>query len=57
MTQKQDDNEVLRFRISETCIASIRLAGEVTQEAIDKLLAFLELMRDTFPLDTAPKSG
>ncbi len=38
-----------RFRISPECDAEIHLTGEVTREAIDKLIRFLELSQDDFP--------
>jgi len=39
----------LRFKISLECFAEITFIGQVTQEAIDKLIAHLELMKDCFP--------
>lgn len=33
--------------------AAVVFRGEVTQKAIDKLIQFLELQKDTFPLQPA----
>jgi hypothetical protein len=39
----------LAFNLAANCHAKIVLTGEVTQEAITKLMAYLELGMDTFP--------
>ncbi len=39
----------LACRLSRDAWVRLTLTGPVTQEAIDKLIALLALMRDTFP--------
>jgi hypothetical protein len=54
--------EDLKFRIARGCSAAIYFEGMVTQEAVEKLIEFLEFSKDTFPTqaelevkDGAPK--
>jgi hypothetical protein len=42
-------SESFRQRVSPTCVAEVTLEGEATQQAIDKLIAYLNLMKDTLP--------
>jgi hypothetical protein len=39
----------LQFKLSRECSAFICLTGVVTQEAIQKLIALLEISKDTYP--------
>jgi hypothetical protein len=39
----------LRFQISPVCMADITFTSDVTQEAISKLIALLELSKDVYP--------
>jgi len=41
--------EVITFRLNPECVASVHLSGTVTQSAINRLIAFLELARDSYP--------
>ena len=42
-------SESFRQRVSPTCVAEVTLEGEPTQQAIEKLIAHLNLMKDTLP--------
>ena len=42
-------SESFRQRVSPTCVAEVTLEGEPTQQAIEKLIAYLNLMKDTLP--------
>ncbi len=44
-----DENQELKFRISEDSEAKVIFRGEVTQEAIEKLIKLLDISKDTFP--------
>lgn len=39
----------LRLKISRNCEAKVTFSGTVTQDAITKLVALLEMSKDTFP--------
>jgi hypothetical protein len=39
----------LRFKISRNSEAHVSFTGQVTQEAIEKLAALLDLQKDSFP--------
>ncbi|MBD1879072.1 hypothetical protein [Coleofasciculus sp. FACHB-T130] len=41
--------EILQWRLSEDCTVRIQFNGSVTQEAIKKLIAILELNTDVYP--------
>ena len=41
--------EILSFRLSQGSRAELKLSGPITGEAIDKLIAFLNLEKDTYP--------
>jgi hypothetical protein len=41
--------EVLNQRVSPDCIAQVVFDGPVTQRAIEKLIAYLELAKDNYP--------
>ncbi len=43
------DEEAVRYRLSRGCTASVVFSGAITQSAIDKLRAHLELSKDTYP--------
>ena len=45
-------SELFRQRVSPTCVAEVNLEGTPTQQAIDKLIAYLNLMKDTLPTET-----
>jgi hypothetical protein len=45
----QPEQEVLQQRVAPDCVARVLFQGRVTQEAVDKLVAYLNLMRDTLP--------
>lgn len=47
--KEQESIESLRWRLSQECYAVLELRGVVTQEAIDKLIQLLQLMKDCFP--------
>jgi hypothetical protein len=44
-----EEGTLLAFQLTSDCHAKIVLTGNVTQEAIEKLYAFLDLSKDTFP--------
>lgn len=48
-----DGDEVLRQRVARDCIAEVAFSGRVSQEAIDKLIAYLNLVKDTYPLSAS----
>lgn len=39
----------LQFKLSRECSVFLCLTGQVTQEAIQKLIDILNLVRDTYP--------
>jgi hypothetical protein len=41
--------EILRFRASPSCTVEVRFVGELSQSAIAKTIAFLDLARDNYP--------
>ena len=41
--------EVLRYRLSKACTVEVAFTGEITQSAIEKLCAHLDLSKDTYP--------
>jgi hypothetical protein len=41
--------ETLQFRASQKCVVNIRFDGELSQSAISKTIAFLELLQDNYP--------
>lgn len=43
-------SKVIKVPIAPNCHAVVSLEGEVNQKAIDKLIAFLNLAKDSFPL-------
>jgi hypothetical protein len=47
----------LTFRISRDSIVHVTFDGRVTQEAIDKLIFFLEGSKDTFPSSKEVERG
>lgn len=47
-------DQELRFKISPESEARIRFNGEVTQQAIEKLIKLLEISKDTFPSSGQP---
>lgn len=47
---QENFTEYLQYRISDDCKARILFEGTVTQEAVRKLIAYLELGIDDFPL-------
>lgn len=49
MAKSQAEQEVLQQRVAPDCVARVLFQGRVTQEALDKLVAYLNLMRDTLP--------
>jgi hypothetical protein len=49
LANEEKVDQELRFRISADSEALISFWGEVTQEAIEKLIKLLELSKDTFP--------
>jgi hypothetical protein len=54
VVESESDQE-LRFKISSDSDARIIFRGEVTLEAIEKLIKLLELSKDTFPSVSEPK--
>lgn len=54
VVEPEADQE-LRFKISADSEARISFRGEVTAEAIEKLIKLLELSKDTFPSTSEPK--
>jgi len=54
VVEPEADQE-LRFKISANSEARIAFRGEVTAEAIDKLIKLLELSKDTFPSTSEPR--
>lgn len=44
-----EDSSVLAFRISRDSEAKVVFSGQVTQEAIEKLIVLLETSKDTYP--------
>jgi hypothetical protein len=48
-TKGQAEQEVLQQRIGRDCIARVLFQGRLTQEAIDRLIKYLELTKDTLP--------
>ena len=38
-------------RVSPECIAKVWFQGRLTQQAVEKLVAYLSLMKDTLPID------
>jgi hypothetical protein len=55
LMSQESFSEDLQYRISDNCKARILFEGEVTQEAITKLIAYLKLGLDDFP--SKPKIG
>ena len=51
--KEQEPIELLKWRLSRECYAIVELRGVVTQEAIDKLIQLLQLMKDCFPTQEA----
>ncbi len=50
--------ETLRLRISKECTVAITLDGDVTQQAVTKLIQYLELVKDGYPIElSTPASG
>jgi hypothetical protein len=37
------------FRLSKECVVDIQLSGEVSQEAIEKLIEVLHLVKECYP--------
>lgn len=37
------------FRLTKQCVVDVQLSGPVTQEAIDKLIEVLQLVKDCYP--------
>jgi hypothetical protein len=54
IVEPEGDQE-LRFKISADSEARISFKGDVTAEAIEKLIKLLELSKDTFPSTSGPK--
>lgn len=46
-----DNEEVLRFRLSADSAVEISFDGRITRNSIERLVALLELSKDTYPLD------
>ena len=40
---------MLAHRVSANCMAQVIFEGPVTQKAIDKLIAYLEMAKDNYP--------
>jgi len=41
--------EILRYRLSKECTVDVAFSGPITQSAIDKLRAYLDLSKDAYP--------
>jgi hypothetical protein len=46
-------DETLRQRVARDCVVEVLFYGRVSQEAIDKLTAYLDLVKDTYPLSAS----
>ena len=46
---KAPEQEVLQQRVGRDCIARVLFQGRLTQEAVDRLIKYLELTKDTLP--------
>jgi len=51
--KEQEPIELLKWRLSRECYVILELRGVVTQEAIEKLIQLLQLMKDCFPKEEA----
>ncbi len=49
LLSRSADDETVRYRLSKDCTASVVFSGAITQSAIDKLRAHLDLSKDTYP--------
>jgi hypothetical protein len=49
--REQEPIELIKWRLSRECYVIVELRDVVTQEAIDRLIQFLELIKDCFPKD------
>lgn len=48
------EQEMVVQRVAKDCTARVTFTGRVTQEAINKLCAILDLMKDTYPTQSDP---
>ena len=48
--EKDLGDSVVGFKLSEECGVRVEFSGQVTQEAIDKLIKHLELSKDAYPM-------
>ncbi len=46
---KTAEREMLQQRVSKDCVAKVLFQGKVTQGAVEKLVAYLNLLKDTLP--------
>ncbi len=49
LSSNEREEENLLWRISQDCVVQIRFEGQVTREALQKLVALLELSKDDYP--------
>lgn len=49
-------NEVLKYRIAPDCKVHLQFSGIATQDAIRKLIAYLQMSIDDFPLNSEAPS-
>lgn len=47
--------EILNQRVSPDCVAQVVFDGQVTQRAVEKLIAYLQLAKDNYPDNGGPK--
>lgn len=47
----------LHFRISQNAEATVQFQGEITQQAVNKLIALLEITKDVFPAAHGPENS
>lgn len=52
MAAAAPDHELV-FNLAEDCVARISFIGQVTQEAIEKFVAYLNISKDTYPMRAA----
>ena len=46
------DQELLQQRVAKDCVAKVMFQGRATQQAVDKLVEYLKLMKDTLPSES-----
>lgn len=46
------EKELLQQRVSKDCVAKVLFQGKATQQAVEKLVAYLNLMKDTLPSES-----